>query len=437
MPMSFAQKVLARASGAAAVAPGQIVDAYPDLVMSHTATWRCIRQFDRVGVDRVWDPERLAFVLDHTALARTAVEANNQSLVRAFAAKHGIRTFYDINEGIAHIVLMERGHVLPGQLVIGTDSHSTIYGALGALGTGVGFSEITAVWVTGKLWMKVPDSARLTLTGRLAPGVYAKDLMLKLVGDLGANGCTYYSLEFDGPLAAAMSISERMTVANLAMEMGVKNAVVRPDEKTAAYLRERGVEAFAPVWADADAAYAWTRTIDASTLSPMVACPHEVENVHPIEEVAGTKVQQVFVGSCANAKLDDLVEVAAVLRGRRVHPSVRLVVTPASKQVLLDAMRGDVLSALVEAGAVITNPGCGACAGDGGALGDGEVCLSTANRNFLGRMGSPRSSIYLGSPALAAATAITGALTDPREFVSERSAVNDQSSASRELTANG
>src|SRR5579885_1093231 len=283
MPMSFAQKVLARASGAAAVAPGQIVDAYPDLVMSHTATWRCIRQFDRVGVDRVWDPERLAFVLDHTALARTAVEANNQTLVRAFAAKHGIRTFYDINEGIAHIVLMERGHVLPGQLVIGTDSHSTIYGALGALGTGVGFSEITAVWVTGKLWMKVPDSARLTLTGRLAPGVYAKDMMLKLVGDLGANGCTYYSLEFDGPLAAAMSISERMTVANLAMEMGVKNAVVRPDEKTAAYLRERGVEAFAPVWADADAAYAWTRTIDASTLSPMVACPHEVENVHPIE----------------------------------------------------------------------------------------------------------------------------------------------------------
>jgi homoaconitase/3-isopropylmalate dehydratase large subunit len=272
--------------------------------------------------------------------------------------------------------------------------------------------------VTGKLWMKVPESVRLTLTGSLRPGVYAKDLMLKLVGELSANGCTYYSIEFDGPLAAALSISERMTMANLAMEMGVKNAAVYPDEKTAAYLRERGVERFAPVWADEGATYAWTRTVDASSLSPMVACPHEVENVHPIEEVAGTRVQQVFVGSCANAKLDDLVEVAAILKGHRVHPSVRMVVTPASKQILLDAMRGDVLSTLVEAGAVITNPGCGACAGDGAALGDGEACLSTANRNFLGRMGSPTSSIYLGSPALAAATAITGVLTDPREFVS-------------------
>jgi homoaconitate hydratase family protein len=427
--MTFAQKVLARASGNREVVPGQIVDAYPDLVMSHTATWRCIRQFDRIGVDRIWDPDRLAFVLDHTALARTANDANNQSMVRAFAQRHGIKTFYDINEGIAHIVLMERGHVRPGQLVIGTDSHSTIYGALGALGTGVGFSEITAVWVTGKLWMKVPESVRLTLTGTLAPGVYAKDLMLKLVGELSANGCTYYSLELDGPLAAELSISERMTMANLAMEMGVKNGAVRPDDKTEAYLRAAGVERFEPVWADHDASYAWTRTVDASTLSPMVACPHEVENVHPIEEVAGTRVQQVFVGSCANAKLEDLEEVAAILKGHRVHPSVRLVVTPASKQILLDAMRGDVLSTLVEAGAVITNPGCGACAGDGAALGDEEVCLSTANRNFLGRMGSPKSSIYLGSPALAAATAITGVLTDPREFVSEPSAVRQQPSA--------
>jgi 3-isopropylmalate/(R)-2-methylmalate dehydratase large subunit len=417
MPQTFAQKVLARASGSQAVAPGQIVDAYPDLVMSNTATWRCIRQFERIGVDRLWDPDRLAFVMDHTALARTATEANHQSRVRAFAEQYGVKTFYDINEGIAHIVLMESGRVRPGQLVIGTDSHSTIYGALGALGTGVGFSEITAVWVTGKLWMKVPESVRLTLAGSLRPGVYGKDLMLKLVGELSANGCTYYSIEFDGPLTASLSISERMTMSNLAMEMGVKNAVVYPDDKTAAYLRERGVERFAPVWADEGAAYAWTRTVDASSLSPMVACPHEVENVHPIEEVAGTRVQQVFVGSCANAKLDDLVEVAAILKGRRVHSSVRLVVTPASKQILLDAMRGEVLSTLVEAGAVITNPGCGACAGDGAALGDGEACLSTANRNFLGRMGSPTSSIYLGSPALAAATAITGVLTDPREFV--------------------
>lgn len=419
MPMTFAQKVLARASGQAAVAPGQIVDAYPDLVMSHTATWRCIRQFERVGVARVWDPARLAFVLDHTALARTANDANNQSRVRAFAEEQGVRTFYDIDAGIAHIVLMEHGHVRPGQLIIGTDSHSTIYGALGALGTGVGFSEITAVWVTGKLWMKVPHSARITLAGALQPGVYAKDLMLKLVGELGANGCTYLSVEFDGPLAERLSISERMTLANLAMEMGVKNAVVRPDATTAAYLREHGAGEFAFVHADPDAAYLWTRTVDATVLEPMVSCPHEVENVRPISEVAGTRVQQVFVGSCANAKLDDLVEVAAILKGRRVHPRVRLVVTPASRRILLDAMQQDVLRTLVEAGALITNPGCGACAGDGAALGDGEACLSTANRNFLGRMGSPQSAIYLGSPATAAATAITGVLTDPREFVSQ------------------
>ncbi|WP_020416010.1 aconitase/3-isopropylmalate dehydratase large subunit family protein [Amycolatopsis sp. ATCC 39116] len=414
---TFAQKALERASGETDLDPGQIVDAYPDLYMSHTASWRCIRTLERMGVSELYDVDRIAMVMDHISPAQTAKTAADHQLCREFAAKMGVRNFFDVNAGIAHIVLMEKGLIKPGQLVIGTDSHSTIYGALGAFGTGVGFSEITAAWVTGKLWMKVPQSIRIDVDGELPPGTYPKDVMLRLIGDLGADGATYCSVEFGGSFTGAMSVSERMTFCNLAMEMGAKNAFVAPDPTTLAYLDEAGAGDYDVLLPDPGARYERQLTVDASTLQPQVAVPHTVDNVVGVDEVAGTKVNQVFIGSCANAKYDDLAIAARVLAGHRVADGVRLIVTPASATVMARAAADGILGTLIEAGAMVTNPGCGACAGNGGAMADGEVTFSTANRNFQGRMGSYDSKIYLGSPATAAATAIRGSIAHPAEIV--------------------
>lgn len=416
---TFAQKALERASGETDLAPGQIVDAYPDLYMSHTASWRCIRTLERMGVDRLYDVDRVAMVMDHIAPANSAKTAADHRLCREFAARHGVRTFYDVNAGIAHIVLMENGHVRPGQLIIGTDSHSTIYGALGAFGTGVGFSEITATWVTGKLWMRVPESIKITIEGPLPPGTYPKDVMLKLIGDLGADGATYCSVEFHGSYVGDMSISERMTLCNLAMEMGAKNAFVPPDDRTHRYLADAGVPAgdYDVMLPDPGAGYRQAETVDGRTLTPQVACPHTVDNVVGVDDVAGTRLDQVFIGSCANAKYDDLAIAAEVLAGHKVAAGLRLIVTPASSAVMSRAAADGIVSTLLAAGATITNPGCGACAGNGGAMADGEVTLSTANRNFRGRMGGYDSHIYLASPATAAASAIRGAISNPREVL--------------------
>ncbi|OBJ02401.1 3-isopropylmalate dehydratase large subunit [Mycobacterium alsense] len=415
---TFAQKAIERASGISGLAPGQIVDAFPDLYMSHTASWRCIRTLQKMGVERLYDVNRIAMVMDHISPAMTAKTAADQALCRDFARTMGVRHFFDVNSGIAHVVLMEHGLIRPGHFVIGTDSHSTIYGALGAFGTGVGFSEITAAWVTGKLWVKVPESVRITIDGALGAGVYAKDLMLKLIGDLGADGLTYCSVEFCGSCVDAMTVSERMTLCNLAMEAGAKNAFVAPDETTQRYLDEAGVprgeiEVLLP---DDDAAYRDAIRVDAAVLSPQIALPHTVDNVVDVGAVTGTKIDQVFIGSCANAKYDDLLIAAEVLRGHRIAPSTRLIVTPASAQIMARAATAGILATLIDAGAMITNPGCGACAGNGGAMADGEATLSTANRNFQGRMGSYDARIYLASPATAAASAIRGVITDPRDI---------------------
>ena len=418
MPMTIAEKILAKKSGQSSVMPGQIVDAYPDLVMSHTATWRSVSVMEKVGATKLYDPDRIAIVLDHIAPAKTEKNALDQQKSRTFAKKFGIEKFYDIDAGIAHLVLMEAGHVAPGDLIVGTDSHCTIYGSLGALGTGIGYTEVTSVWLTGKLWMKVPETYRVQLNGSFSRGVYSKDLMLHLIGTLGADGCTYNSVEFYGDLCGNLSISERMTMTNLAMEMGVKCAFVPPDNKTREYLASRlNGRPYHEVQADPDAVYSKTIDVDVSTLQPMIACPHEVENTRPISDVAGTHIDQVFLGSCANAKYEDLVVAASILKGHRIHSNVRFIITPGSKEIMLEAMRSGVLAILVESGGTLTNPGCGACAGDGGILADGEVCLSTANRNFLGRMGSSKASIYLCSPATLAASAVRGAITDPRDFL--------------------
>lgn len=418
MGQTIAEKILATKSGSGRLSPGEIVDAYPDVVMSHTATWRSVAVMKRIGATRLYDPERLAIVLDHVSPAKTEKYAKDQQTSRNFAREYGIKRFYDVDAGIAHLVLMEKGHIKPGDLVVGTDSHCTIYGALGALGSGIGYTEVTSVWVTGKLWMKVPTTIKFVLNGKFHPGVSAKDLMLYLIGKLGADGCGYKSAEFYGDAMPDMSLSERMTVANLAMEMGSKCVFVPPDEKTAQYLqgRLRNFSDYQPVYADADAVYEQQVTVTLSDLEPMIACPHQVENTKPIGEVLGTRIDQAFLGSCANGKYEDLEVAAKILAGRRVDPRVRLLVTPGSKEIMLEAMKSGVLQTLIESGALVTNPGCSACAGDGGTMADGEVSLSTANRNFLGRMGSNKSSIYLSSPATLAASAIKGSIADPREF---------------------
>lgn len=423
-PRTFAQKAIERASGIAGLAPGQIVDVYPDLYMSHTASWRCIRTLEKMGVTELYDKDRIAMVMDHIAPAVTAKHAADHKLCREFAQRMGIKHFWDVNAGIAHIVLMENGLIRPGQFVIGTDSHSTIYGALGAFGTGVGFSEITAAWVTGKLWAKVPESVRVEIDGPLPAGTYPKDVMLKLIGDLGADGLTYCSVEFAGEFTRAMSVSERMTFCNLAMEMGAKNAYVEPDEVTTRYLDGAGVsrDDYEVLLPDAGASYRDRIDLDGSTLAPQVSVPHSVDNVVPVDAVAGTRLDQVFIGSCANAKYDDLEIAAHVLAGQRVASHVRLIVTPASAAVMSRAAETGVLSTLVEAGALITNPGCGACAGNGGVMADGERTLSTANRNFRGRMGSYESEIFLGSPATAAASAVRGVITNPADIMTGDSA---------------
>jgi 3-isopropylmalate/(R)-2-methylmalate dehydratase large subunit len=373
----------------------------------------------KIGATKLFDPDRLAIVLDHVSPAKTEKYAQDQQTSRNFARDFGIAKFYDVDAGIAHLVLMENGHIKPGDLIVGTDSHCTIYGALGALGSGIGYTEVTSVWVTGKLWMKVPSSIRLVLNGAFLPAVSAKDLMLYLIGDLGADGCGYKSAEFYGDAIPQMSVSERMTVANMAMEMGSKCVFIPPDAATREYLANHGLDpaAYQPVYADADAVYERELSIDLSKLEPMVACPHQVENTKPISAVVGTRIDQAFLGSCANGKYEDLVVAARILSGRRVDPRVRFIVTPGSKQIMLEAMKSGVLQSLIESGALVTNPGCGACAGDGGMMADGEVSLSTANRNFIGRMGSSKSSIYLSSPATVAASVIKGALADPREFI--------------------
>ncbi len=418
MQHTIAEKILATKSGKSSVQPGEIVEAYPDLVMSHTATWRSVSVMNKVGATKLYDPTRLAVVLDHIAPAKSEKNAADHQVCRTFVRKYGVQKFYDVDAGIAHLVLMENGHVAPGDLIVGTDSHCTIYGSLGALGTGIGYTEVTSVWITGKLWMKVPESFKIMLTGELLPGVYSKDLMLHLIGSLGADGCSYKSVEFYGA-AANLSVSERMTMTNLAMEMGVKCAFIPPDQNTAEYLRGRMKDPskYQPVYADAGAAYEREIEVDLGKLEPMVACPHEVQNTKPVGQVEGTRIDQAFLGSCANAKYEDLAVVARILQGRHIHPRVRFIITPGSKEIMLEAVKSGVAATLLEAGGLFTNPGCGACAGDGGVMADGEVCLSTANRNFLGRMGSSKAEIYLSSPATLAASAIKGSIADPREFV--------------------
>ncbi len=388
-----------------------------DFVMGQDGTSPlAIRALERMGVDEVFDPKKVAVVMDHSSPSPIEGVSALHTQMREFGKKTGCKV-YDVGQGVCHQLIPENGHVVPGDLMVGCDSHTCTYGAVNVFSTGVGSTDGAAAMAGGKLWFKVPETMKVVYNGSLQPGVFSKDLVLYLAGQIGADGATYKALEFHGPVIDDLSVDARMTISNMAIEVGAKAGLMEADEKTLAWYEGRGDKTPAPVSADDDAEYCCELVYDASTIGPQIAKPHAVDNVSPIEEVEGTPIAQGFIGTCTNGRLEDLAIAAGILGGRKVHPDVRLIVAPASKQILLDAIDAGYIQTLVEAGAVLVTPGCGPCVGThNGVPSDGENVISTANRNFKGRMGNSNAFIYLGSPATVAASVIEGKITDPRKY---------------------
>ncbi len=429
MGMTIAEKILARASGRASVSVGDVVEPRVDLAMSHENAALVINQFrevfDGTGLEaRVWDASKIAIIFDHRVPAESAKTATNQKKIREFVAAQGIARFHDIRGdqgGICHQVLSENGYVLPGSVVVGTDSHTTTHGALGAFAFGIGATEMASVWALGTvLNVEVPATIKVVVNGTLPELVSAKDLILYLVGRLTNEGANFKVLEFHGETIRNMPTSGRLVLCNMSVEAGATAGIVPGDAETLRYLRDVGhvrgaVDLVRP---DEDAVYAGTIEIDCSDLTYQIACPHSVDNVMALSEVEGTRVDQIVIGSCTNGRIDDLAVAAAIVSGKTIARHVRMLVFPASGRVYEQALRRGIIADLMGAGAVIMNPGCGCCLGiHQGALGDGEVALSTTNRNFLGRMGNPNARVYLCSPAVAAASALTGRISRPPQGV--------------------
>ncbi|HCD71301.1 MAG: 3-isopropylmalate/(R)-2-methylmalate dehydratase large subunit [Thermovirga sp.] len=418
MGKTFAEKVLGKAAGQD-VKAGQVVTVEPHFCMSHDNAAPISKIFKKIGVDKVWNPDHLVIILDHAVPAPTDKHAENHKIIREFVKEQGIKHFYDVNSkgGVCHQIMCQEGFALPGLVMVGSDSHTCTYGAYGAFSTGIGRSEMAATWATGKIWFRVPESMKITVKGSFKKGVSAKDLILKIIGDIKADGADYMSVEFHGPAISQMSLAERMTLCNMGIEMGAKNAVCPPDEKVLEAIKDNAkTDKWEAIWADEDAVYAKELEYDLQDLEPGVAKPHTVDNYAPVSEVAGTPIHQAFLGSCTNARIEDLREAASILKGKEV--AVRTIVIPASWKVYRQAMEEGLLDIFLDAGCIINNPGCGPCMGNHeGILAPGEVCISTANRNFKGRMGNKESFIYLASPMTVAASAIKGAIADPREVL--------------------
>jgi len=427
MGMTVVEKILARASGRQEISAGEVIEPAVDLAMSHENGALVINQFLAVfagtGLEpKIWDPSKIAIIFDHRVPAESPKTASNQKKIREFVAEQGIARFHDIRGdegGICHQILPENGYVRPGQVLLGTDSHTTTHGALGAFAFGIGATEMAAVWALGSILnVEVPGTIKVVVNGEFPRGVYAKDLILHLVGLLTAEGANFRVIEFHGDTIRGLPTSGRLVLCNMTVEAGATAGVVPPDEETRRYLRdEAGVrdelDLFAP---DPDAVYDRVVEIDATQLQPQIACPHTVDNVKPIDEVKGKKVHQIVVGSCTNGRLDDLQVAAGILKGKQVAADTRMIVFPASWRIYMEAMRLGYLNDLIAAGAVVCNPGCGPCLGiHQGALGDNETALATTNRNFKGRMGNPGAEVFLSSTAVAAASALTGVISDPRE----------------------
>ncbi len=413
---TFAEKVLARGAGQDSARAGDMLDVRPDRVFSHDNSAAIRRIFLETGASRIVYPDRVAITLDHAVPAPTSQHAQNHAEIRAWVAEQGITHFFDVGRGICHQVLSEEGIVLPGEIVMGSDSHSTHFGWLGAFGMGVGRTEMAALWATGELWVRVPETLQITLTGKPKPGVTAKDISLHIIGAWGADGAQYRSVEFGGDTLSYLSPDERAVIPNMMAEFGAQNAYLPPDEIIFEYLQSRANRPYTAVYPDEDALYSERQTVDVASLSPIVALPHSPDNTTSLADVIGTPIQQAFLGTCTNGRYSDLEAAAKVVCGKQVK--IRLIVIPASAEVLKKAISTGVLQTLVDAGASIGIPGCGPCMGNHmGIPAPNEATISSANRNFRGRMGTADAPIYLSNPYVVAASALTGMISDPQEFL--------------------
>jgi homoaconitate hydratase family protein len=418
MGETFAMKILGRASGKK-VREGEIVFVEPDYVLTHDNSAAIIGKFEStVPGGRVRYPGRIAIVLDHVIPAASSKHAAGHRKVREFVKEQGITNFFDIGTGVCHQVMPEMGLVKPGSIVVGSDSHTCTYGALNCFATGIDRTEAAGLWITGRTWLRVPQTINIELTGAFSEGVSAKDLILTIIGEIGAGGANYMAVEFNGPAVGGLRIADRMTIANMGIEMGAKIAAFPSNIMTSRYFENQDLEVSGAIWSEHDAVYARSLSFDLSDIVPVLACPHQVDNVVSVQAMAGMKIDQIFLGTCTNGRLEDLKAASDILRGQKIHPGVRMLIGPASRLEYMKALKAGVLEDLVKAGAVVLPPGCGPCLGaHQGALAPGEKCLSTANRNFKGRMGEKDAEIYLCSPETAAASALSGKIRDPREVL--------------------
>lgn len=420
--MHALEKILAAHAGIERVKAGQIVSCKVDLAGVNDLYLQVLRSFGEMGGDRVWDPDRVVFFLDHYSPAPNIDAANNQKEMRQFCTEQDITNLLDINTGVCHQLIADRGFARPGLLLIVTDSHTTTHGAFGAFGSGVGATDMAAILIAGETWLRVPPIIKVEFIGRLKPGVSAKDMVLLALGELGSDVAVYKGIEFAGEATQALSVDDRMVLCNMAVEMGAKTAYIQPNQTVLDYVQQHGNAPFTVYETDQDYEYEAVHSFDVSQLEPVVAAPHSVDNMKRISEVAGIHVDQVFVGSCTGGRLTDLATVANVLRGKQIAPGTRLIFSAATREILLEAMQQGVIQDLVAAGGVMIPPGCGPCLGTHqGLLGQGEVAITTANRNFPGRMGSPDAQIYLGSPLTCGVAALTGQITDPRPYATKES----------------
>lgn len=414
MGATIIEKIVKKNIGADSVKPGDIVTVQVDRVMIHDIFIPFVAEkFEEMGFQKLWDPEKVVLIYDHLVPASQVDDTRHFKIGDAFVEKYGLKNVHR-SDGICHQLMTEAGYVKPGNIVFGTDSHTTTYGCVGAFSSGIGYTEMASILGTGTMWIKVPETIKVNIEGTLPSNVTSKDIILRLIGDLGADGATYRALEFAGSTVEAMSVASRMTMANMAIEAGAKCALFTPDEKTAAYCEIDLTDNEKDLVGDPDASYLQIINYKAEEFVPVMACPSQVDRIKNVSELVGTKIDQVFIGSCTNGRYEDLETAASILKGKKVAPFVKLIITPASRKIYTQAVESGIMTVLAEAGAVITHPGCGLCCGRaGGILSDGERVVATNNRNFLGRMGTSKVEIYLASPASAAAAAVAGEIVLP------------------------
>lgn len=416
--MHAIEKILAKAAGRETVITGEIVNCKVDMAGINDLYLQTIRSFFEMGGKRVHDPSKVIVFLDHYAPASTITQADNQKQFREFCWDQGIDLLMDIDQGVCHQILADKGLSYPGQVLVVTDSHTTTHGAFGAFGTGVGATDLAIILATGQLWFRVPEIIRINLEGKLPPGVFAKDVILHVIGTLGADYGVYKAVEFTGPVLKEFSVSERMALCNMTTEMGAKTSYIQPDEITLAFLAEKVTRGYEIFTTDPGYQYAAEHTFDVTGLKPQLAAPHSVDNVADVTEFIGTPINQAFLGTCTGGRVEDLAIAAKILAGKHINPRTRFLVVPASKGVFLEAMAKGYVQTLVEAGATFVTPGCAACLGTHqGMLANGETCITASSRNFPGRMGHTKAEIFVGSPAAVAAAAVAGQIVDPADYL--------------------